>query len=195
MGRLIAETGLKATERLPDFRWALTARKDSANMQPSWFGVAGAFGMLLPGSNPERRWPAANYAQLAKLMSRAHIMPVMSGGKELHSFGDEIAHEAPEIVDLTGKTDHLQLAALAQEAAFFVSDDAEEMHLAVSVGCSGVIIRKANEQAGAPAGRHVVTLTAKDGLAEAAPEFVWRTLQNMGLIPDARAPRTTGVAR
>jgi ADP-heptose:LPS heptosyltransferase len=195
MGRLIAESGLPAPTRLPDFRWALTARKDSANMQPSWFGVAGAFGMLLPGPNSERRWPAGNYAKLAKLMARAHVMPVMSGGKELHAFGDEIAHETPEIVDLTGKTDHLQLAALAQEAAFFVSDDAEEMHLAVSVGCSGVIIRKAAEQGAAPVGRHVVTLTAKESLGEAAPEFVWRTLQNMGLIPDARAPRNTGVAR
>nr|AMK59391.1 heptosyltransferase family protein [uncultured bacterium UPO57] len=190
--RLLAEAGLSAPARLPDFHWALSARKDSANMQPAWFGVSGAFGLLLPGGDPARRWPASNYAELARLMARAHIMPVMAGGKELHAFGDEIAHLAPEIVDLAGKTDHLQLAALAQEAAFFVSDDAEEMHLAVSVGCAGVIIRKAAEAHSAPAGRHVVTLTAKADLGEAAADFVWRTLDNMGLIPDKR--RTAGAA-
>lgn len=195
MSRLISESGLSAPARLPDFRWALTARKDSANMQPSWFGVAGAFGLLLPGPAAERRWPASNYAKLAQLMRRSHLMPVMAGGRELHAFGDEIAHEAPEIVDLTGKTDHLQLAALAQEATFFVSDDAEEMHLAVSVGCSGVIIRKAAEKASAPTGRHVVMLTAKENLGEAAPDFVWRTLQNMGLIGDTRPARGAGVSR
>lgn len=195
LDRLLSEAGLSDPGRLPDFRWALAARKDSANMQPSWFGIAGAFGLLLPGPAAERRWPASGYAKLAQLMRRSHLMPVMAGGKELHSFGDEIANEAPEIVDLTGKTDHLQLAALAQEAAFFVSDDAEEMHLAVSVGCAGVILRKAADQASAPTGRHVVTLTAKENLGEAGADFVWRTLQNMGLITDAKPARGAGVSR
>lgn len=188
MGRFFAESGLSEPARLPDLHWAVAARKDSANMQPSWFGISGAFGLLLPGPEPERRWPASNYAQLARLMARAHLMPVLAGGKELHAFGDEIAHEAPEVVDLSGKTDHLQLAGLARDAAFFVSDDAEEMHLAVSVGCAGVIIRKAAEAHSAPTGRHVVTLTAPADLSEAKPDFVWRTLENMGLIPAGAAP-------
>jgi ADP-heptose:LPS heptosyltransferase len=195
MSRLLAEAGLSDPGRLPDLSWALAARKDSANMQPSWFGVAGAYGLLLPSFEPERRWPAANYAGLAKLMTKRHIMPVLAGGKELHAFGDEIAHLAPEIVDLSGKTDHLQLAALAQEGAFFVSDGAEEMHLAVSVGCRGVVIRKGSAQGAAPAGRNVVTLTAKNDLGEAAPDFVWRTLENMGLIPDARPAPPRAAAR
>ncbi|MBI1366134.1 MAG: hypothetical protein GC153_09295 [Alphaproteobacteria bacterium] len=183
----LAAAGLEAPTRLPNFGWATTARKDSANMQPAWFGISGAFGLLLPGSDSARRWPAKNYAELVRLMAREQIMPVMAGPKELHAFGDEISQEAPEVVDLTGKTDHLQLAALAQEAAFFVSDAAEEVHLAVSVGCAGVIIRKAAEAGAAPTGRHVVTLTAQGDLGEAQAEFVWRTLSNMGLIPDRRA--------
>lgn len=182
-------TGLKAPARRPDFRWALDARKDSANMQPAWFGISGAFGLLLPSADPARRWPAANYAGLAKAMSKAHIMPVLAGGKELHSFGDEVAHEAPEIVDLAGKCDHLQLTALAQEAAFFVSDAAEEVHLVSSIGCSGVVIRKAAERGSPPEGRHIVTLTTSDGLGEASAEFVWRTLDNMGLIPAESSAR------
>jgi ADP-heptose:LPS heptosyltransferase len=184
--KFLSETGVKAPARLPDFSWALTARKDSANMQPSWFGVSGPFGLLLPGSEGERRWPARNYAELAHRMAQAKLMPVMAGGKELHSFGDEIAHEAPEVVDLCGKTDHLQLSALAQEAAFFVTDSSEELHLALAVGCAGVILRKSAEHHASPMGRHVVTLTARENLGEANADFVWRTLQNMGLIPDLR---------
>ncbi|HXI86702.1 MAG TPA: glycosyltransferase family 9 protein [Parvularculaceae bacterium] len=184
LGPALADAGLSAPSRLPDFAWATTARKDSANMQPSWFGISGPFGLLLPGADAERRWPARNYAELVRLMAREHVMPVMAGAKELHAFGDEISHIAPEVVDLCGKTDHLQLAALAQEAAFFVSDAAEEMYLAVSVGCAGVIIRKTSDAAGAPTGRHVVTLTANVDLGDAKAEYVWKTLSSMGLIPD-----------
>ncbi len=98
----------------------------------------------------------------------------------------------------TGKTDHLQLSALAQEAKFFVSDNSEEMHLALSVGCAGVVLRKAAEQGASPAGRHVVTLTAKEQLGEASADFVWRTLLNMGLVPNQNArpqPQPRKVAR
>lgn len=192
LSRFLAETGIEPPRRLPDLRWALSARKDSANMQPSWFGVSGDYGLLLPGPDGERRWPAANYAALARLMSQARLMPVMAGGKDLHAFGDEVAHHAPEIVDLCGKTDHLQLTALAQEAAFFVADCSEELDLALSVGCAGVILRKAAEASSAPTGRHVVTLTSPAELGEASAEFVWRTLRNMGLVPADRprsAPR------
>ena len=186
--KLLSAAGIAAESRLPDFTWALAARKDSANMQPSWFGISGVYGLLLPGADPEQRWPASNYAHLAQTMARAHVMPVLAGGKELHSFGDEIAHEAPEVVDLSGKTDHLQLVALAQEAAFFVTDHAEEVHLALSVGLKGIMIRKAS-LAYAPEGRNVVLVTAQSDLGAAKAELVWRTLQNMGLIPDPKSAK------
>lgn len=191
--RLAETAGLSIGDRLPDLSWAVTARKDSANMQPSWYGISGAFGLLLPGEAPERRWSAQGYAGLAKEMSQAGIMPVLAGAKSLHNFGDEISHETPQLVDLTGKTDHLQLAALAREALFFVSDSAEEMQLALSVGCEGVVIRQASDPF-QTVGRHVVTMTAADGprsgaLGEVEPVFVWRTLNNMGLVPmDDDAP-------
>ena len=182
LNQMLAGAGLEAPDRLPDFRWAMATRKDSANMQPSWYGISGQFGLLLPGDNPDHRWPASSYAEFANMMAQAGFMPVLAGPKDLHHFGDEIAHDAPQLVDLTGKTDHLQLAALAQEAAFFVSDDAAEMHLAVSVGCQGVLTANAKAPPAAPVGRHVVRLTATDDLCAIEPEFIWRTLSNMGLI-------------
>lgn len=182
LDKMMDAAGLEQPERLPDFRWAMSARKDSANMQPSWYGISGSFGLLLPGANPERRWSASGYAGLASTMASQGVMPVLAGPKELHQFGDEIAHETPQLVDLTGKTDHLQLAALAQEAAFFVSDHAEETQLALSVGCEGVLIVNSKDPLPESIGRHVVVLTANGELTVVEPDFVWRTLSNMGLI-------------
>jgi len=184
---------IEAPDRLPDFRWALEARKDSANMKPSWYGISVPFGLLLPGADPDKRWTAAGYAGLAKIMSQMGYMPVLAGPKALHAFGEETAQDAPQIVDLTGKTDLLQFAALAHEAAFFVSDDAEEMHLAVSVGAEGVVIANPNAPAHIPEGRHVVSLTSEAGCGAVDPAFAWRTLSNMGLIaPHSHAPRSVG---
>ncbi len=195
--KLAMSAGLSIDDKLPNLSWAVTARKDSANMQPSWYGISGAFGLLLPGEGEAGRWSAAGYAGLAREMSQAGIMPVLAGSKALHHFGDEIAHEAPQLVDLTGKTDHLQLAALAQEAAFFVSDCAEELQLALSVGCEGVVICSAKHPFSAE-GRHIVTMTAPpergSGLADVDPAFVWRTLNNMGLIDHGHgAPRAAQI--
>ncbi len=185
--RFSAAIGLDSSERLPDLGWALASRKDSANMQPSWFGISGVYGLLMPGIDESRQWPAVRYAEFARMMAKKGVMPVMVGPKELHTFADEAAHAAPELVDLTGKADHLQLVALAQSAAFFVSDAAEEVHLAVSVGCSGVMIRKAGEEHLSPKGRNIITLTTRSDMADAKPEFVWRALENMGLIPKGSA--------
>ncbi len=193
--KFLDNAGIDAPERLPDFRWALDARKDSANMQPSWYGISGAFGLLLPGANAQRRWPASGYAGLATIMARAGFMPVLAGPKELHQFADEIAYEAPQLVDLAGKTDHLQLAALAREASFFVTDDAEEMHLALSIGCQGAVIVNAKGAVPPPEGRHVVMLTAPGDLGAVEPSFVWRTLTNMGLILKQDQPALAGHAR
>lgn len=186
--KMMNEAGLSQPNRLPDFRWAMSARKDSANMQPSWYGISGAFGLLLPGADEARRWNASGYAGLAAVMANAGVMPVLAGPKELHQFGDEIAHETPQLVDLTGKTDHLQLAALAQEAAFFVSDHAEETQLALSVGCEGVLIVRGKDPLPESPGRHVVILTASGELRGVDADFVWRTLSNMGLIGVEEAP-------
>ena len=181
LSTLFADAGLDEPARLPNLSWAIEARKDSANMKPAWYGVTTPFGLLLPGLDESRRWSAAGYARLASLMAQTGYMPVLAGPKELHGFGDMIAHDAPQVVDLAGKTDHLQLAALAREAAFFVSDDAEEMQLAVSVGCQGVMIAENKNSVAAPTGRHVVTLRFNQDPDTIEPEFIWRALTNMGL--------------
>ncbi|MEM6537897.1 MAG: glycosyltransferase family 9 protein [Pseudomonadota bacterium] len=181
--KLCAANGVALPERLPDLSWALGARKDSANMQPSWFGISGPFGILAPGLDEKKRWPGEAYGQFARISSEAGVMPVLIGPRELHVFGDIVSEVAPTIVDLTGKTDHLQLVALAKEASFFVSDCADEVNLAVSVGAAGVLIKKQGEEALAPSGRNVMAVTVKRSLSEAAAPYVWQCLNNMGVVP------------
>ena len=193
--KLLSGAGIDAPHRLPSFSWALDARKDSANMRPSWYGISGPFGLLLPSLDETKRWNARGYASLASLMAANGFMPVLAGHKDLHHFGDEIAHDAPQLVDLTGKTDHLQLAALAREASFFVSDDAAEFHLAMSVGCQGVLIAAAKNAPAPPEGRHVIVLTANEDLGEIEADFVWQRLGNMGLIDDGAPAKRHAAAR
>ncbi len=193
--KMMSAANLTVPDRLPDLRWALSSRKDSANMKPSWYGISAPFGLLLPGVDPEKRWPASCYAGFATILARSGFVPVLAGPRDLHHLGDEIAHEAPQLVDLTGKTDHLQLAALSQEASFFVGDDAEEMHLAVSIGCEGAVIANSKTASFSPEGRHIVTLTGTGDLGDVEPVFVWRTLSNMGLILTDKDASQSAIAR
>ncbi|MEM9015267.1 MAG: glycosyltransferase family 9 protein [Pseudomonadota bacterium] len=193
--KLLLDAGINIPERLPDFRWALEARKDSANMKPSWYGISGPFGLMLPSADEVGRWTPTGYAGVAAIMAASGFMPVLAGDKSLHGFGDEIAHQTPQIVDLTGKTDHLQLAALAHAASFFVSDFCEEMHLAVSVGLQGVLIGPTKKPPVQPEGRHVVLLTTDENLDSVSPDFVWRTLTNMGLTGGGASAQRAAAAR
>lgn len=194
LSRAMTRAGLDLPARRPDFSWALDARKDSANMKPGWFGINGPFGLLMPCQDKKRQWPAPRYSELALLMSRAGIMPVMVGGRDLHPFADQVAYDAPELVDLTGKADHLQLSALASGALFYVTDAAEEVNLAVAVGGEGVVIRTPAEVGHAPEGRQLLVLTHRDGLDRVEARDVWNALGNLGLLPsDAR--RTPATAR
>ncbi len=173
--------GLEAPERKPDFSWALAARKDSANMQPSWYGLSGPYGLLLVSREAEYRWPAERYGDLANHMANHGIIPVLIGDHELQDFGDDISLHAPSLVDLTGKSDHLQLAALAGNANFFVSDHADEMYMALSMGCNGVILSGYDDPEIHRSGCHVVRIDVDGDPSMVAADQVWKTVQNMGL--------------
>ncbi|MEO0319433.1 MAG: hypothetical protein AAF199_00885, partial [Pseudomonadota bacterium] len=73
--------------RYPSLGWSLDTRKDSANMQPSWYGLNSAYGLLLVSDDNRQRMAASQYAQLANLMSGAGIIPVLIGDTSLNDFG------------------------------------------------------------------------------------------------------------
>lgn len=201
MRKLLSEANLAVGERLPDLSWALKGRKDAANMRPSWYGISGQFALLLPARDEARRWPAENYAELASELVKRGVTPVLVGSADMKTFGNTVTQimvrvgpkgGARALVDLTDKTDLAQLAALAKEAAFFFSGPTEEVYLALSLGCPGLLLLHPaeNTQADMLDGRAVVRLTAEDP-ASLEPAVAADMLASMGLL----AAERVGLAR
>ncbi|MEI6161190.1 MAG: glycosyltransferase family 9 protein [Roseococcus sp.] len=93
------------------------------------------FALLLPGASPLRpgkRWPAAKFGELAAELGRP---VVICGGPAEASIAQEILALAPQALDLTGKTDLRQLAAVARRAALAIGNDSGPTHLAAAAGC------------------------------------------------------------
>ncbi|MEM8986299.1 MAG: glycosyltransferase family 9 protein [Pseudomonadota bacterium] len=173
--------GVACQARRPELAWALDARKDSANMQPSWYGLTGPFALLAPGNDGDKRWPTDKWAGLAQTISELGVIPVLIGGTEKQAIGHSIVRQAPSTVNLMGKTDLLQAAGLAAAAAFYVADDTAPAHLFASVGCGGVMPLSVGARLDltCPRGRDAVAVTAAS-LEDVSVAQILRTLRNAG---------------
>ena len=173
--------GLAYEPRAADLTWALGARKDAANMKPSWYGVSGPFALLAPALRESDRWPTAFWADLAERMSEAGVIPIVVGGKDRQPLAATIARHAPKSINLAGKTDLLQMAALADGAEFFVSDRTANASLAAALGCPGVMLLGPQSVArrDIPFARNVVAITSSE-LSNVPVSDVLRTLRNAG---------------
>ena len=193
----LSEAGVSAERRPPDLSWAIESRGDAANMRPSWYGISGAFALLAPALEKDGGWPVERYARIANRISDTGAVAVIVGGSDKSDLGYDIARTDPNVVNLAGKTDLLQLAALSHEAAFFVADDTGPAQLIASVRCPGVMLFPAGGDAAAavPRGRDVIAITASPENPIDA-EIVWRTLGNMGVLPsrDAQPARRAFLA-
>ena len=101
----------------------------------SAFALPPGFALLLPGASPTRpgkRWPAAHFAALAARLGRP---VVLWGGPADIPLAREIAALTPGLLDLTGRTDLRQLAAVARRAAMAIGNDSGPTHLAAAAGC------------------------------------------------------------
>lgn len=102
------------------------------------FGLPDRFALLIPGSSPERpgkRWPADRYGALAAHLAARGVAAVVVGGSAEADAARAIAATEPSALDLTGRTDLGQLAALARRAAVTVGNDTGPTHLAALAGC------------------------------------------------------------
>lgn len=102
------------------------------------FALPDRFALLVPGSSPERpgkRWPADRYGALAAQLAARGVTAVVVGGSAEADAAGAIAAAEPSVLDLTGRTDLGQLAALARRAALAVGNDTGPTHLAALAGC------------------------------------------------------------
>ncbi len=101
----------------------------------SAFGLPPRFALLVPGASPLRpgkRWPAERFRELAA----GFDLPVaVLGGRAEAELAGGIAAGLPGAVNLAGRTEFGEVAALARRAAFAVGNDTGPTHLIAAAGC------------------------------------------------------------
>jgi lipopolysaccharide heptosyltransferase II len=90
-----------------------------------------------PGASaPSRRYPAESYAATLRLLARKQgLLPVLTGSSDEAAMVAEIAREAGvEVLDLAGRLDLHELAALLARAPLLLANNTGPVHLAAGVG-------------------------------------------------------------
>jgi lipopolysaccharide heptosyltransferase II len=80
-----------------------------------------------------KRWPAANFTELARRIGSDHVWVVVAGARDDVELADGIAADSPAI-SVAGQTDLPQLIALMDRADLVVSGDSGPLHLASALG-------------------------------------------------------------
>ncbi|HEX3984382.1 MAG TPA: glycosyltransferase family 9 protein, partial [Acidisoma sp.] len=152
-------------------------------------GVPEPYALLVPGASPHRpakRWPTPFFGQLATILVKAGITPVVVGTGPEGELAKLILEYCPQVVDLTGQTDLPGLAALAARARFAVGNDTGPMHLAAAMGCLCVTLFSyesdpSRTQPRSPTGQAMIMLR-EDNLADLPVDEVTAALSTADLL-------------
>lgn len=89
------------------------------------------FAVLLPGTNwATKRWPVEHFAAIVQpLRERFGLNTIIAGGPD----AAELATLIPDSLNLVGKTNLRQLAALLEKADLVIANDSGPMHLAAAL--------------------------------------------------------------
>lgn len=135
----------------------------------SRFGLGGRYALLVPGGaphRPDKRWPPERFAAIATELAGRGIAPVLLGIAAEAPLMERIRAFVPAAIDLSGRTELADIAALARQATCALGNDTGPMHLIAAAGCpSGVLFSAASDPAlCAPRGPRV-TVLRRDSLA------------------------------
>jgi len=107
------------------------------------FGLPPLYALLVPGSSPhrpEKRWPAARFADLAGRLRAHDAAPVLIGGPAEEELLARIASSQRGVINLCGRTSFAQIAALGRGARVAIGNDTGPMHLAATAGAPSVVL-------------------------------------------------------
>ncbi len=124
-----------------DLSWA---QADLAPLFPGSDGHPPArFALLVPGGaphRPDKRWPAAHYAALARHLVDRGITPLLLGTASEQTEAETIRRAVPETLSLLGRTSLEQLAVLGRKATLAVGNDTGPMHMLAMAGCPSLVL-------------------------------------------------------
>jgi predicted lipopolysaccharide heptosyltransferase III len=141
---LLEPLGIGNVSPAPYLQLPQTAHERADALRRDW-NVTKPYVVLHPGSaRQEKLWEAERWAQVIERFDRDDDLDlVLTGGASNH----EQAHIAAikgeahqQIIDLSGKTDLLTLAALIGKARLLVTVDSAPMHLAAATGTPQLIL-------------------------------------------------------
>lgn len=90
-----------------------------------------------PGSTPaseRKRWSPENYASLGKWLVKEYSAQILIHGSESEiNLANRIANQIPNSLNLAGKTNLKQAAALLEQSNLFIGHDSGLMHIAAAL--------------------------------------------------------------
>lgn len=149
----------------------------------SRFALRRPYVLIAPGSSPrrlEKRWPAPSYALLTRMLREAGYQSVLLGSPAEAEIARIIQQACPEALDLTGRTDLCDIAAIARQAAACIGNDTGPVHIAALTGCPtlALLSEASHPVKHGPKGAHVEILR-EDLLETLTPERVFQTFDKM----------------
>jgi ADP-heptose:LPS heptosyltransferase len=144
------------------------------------FKLPPSFVIFVPGCSPhrpEKRWPAENYAELARRLQSRGLAVVAVGTRADQDALRTLCRLAPSVLNLAGQTDFGQLAELARRALGVVGNDTGPVHLFAAVGAPTLVLYSGHSDPVVvrPNGPHVAWLQ-RDNLADLSVAEVWAEL-------------------
>ncbi|MBS1050007.1 glycosyltransferase family 9 protein [Gluconobacter japonicus] len=96
----------------------------------------GRYVVLVPGAaphRPQKRWPVTRFTEVAQALFQRGITPIIAGSPAETPLAEQIRTVCPQAIDLTGKTNLIELAGVLDRAEQVIGNDTGPMHLAAAM--------------------------------------------------------------
>ena len=144
----------------PDLAWLTAAPPEPL---PSPYAV------LIPGAAPRRplkRWPVGSFGALAQILTTRGQTPIIIGAAQDAPLAAAIRAVSPAAIDMTGRTNLRQLAAVLAGARLAVGNDTGPLHLAAATGIPCIALFSADSDPALTRPRGQVTVLSAANLAD-----------------------------
>ena len=127
---------------VPDLSWLVNGT-DTSFMKTLKKKLVKPYAVLVPGcslAKPEKRWPAENFAALARRFYDSNISVVLTGTVADSDAVEMVQSLMPDAINLCGKTTIADLAKLYASAVSIVGNDTGPIFLAAASGVPTIMV-------------------------------------------------------